>query len=114
MSLHTNVTVKLTRQGWHSWPDATAPRLYLKALHRHMFHIAVTVAVRHDNRDIEFHDLAEIVAAWWGDENDQADRGSCEHIATELHLYLTALLADRNLLVAVGEDGEAYATVTAY
>lgn len=99
------------RQGWHSWPTATGVREYLKDLHRHEFHIGATVAVRHDNRDVEFHDLMQIIRAWWGNENDQTDRGSCEHIAAELHEYLRRILPDRTIAVTVGEDGEAYATV---
>ncbi len=110
--MRRDISVRVALQGWHRWPDAAPPRDYLASLHRHMFHLTATVQVFHDDRDVEFHDLREVLTRWWGDEHAQHDRGSCEAIAVELHHFLTAYLgAQRGIVVSVGEDGEAWATV---
>lgn len=113
MSVQRSITVALELQGWHSWPDATPKRNYLAALHRHLFNVEVTVEVFHNDRDVEFHDLRDVVTKWWGDQHSQEDRGSCEGIASQLHDFFAAYLSDgRRITVSVGEDGEAWATVS--
>lgn len=84
-----------------------------------MFHIAVTVAVLHDDRDVEFHDLAEAVqlsACLLGVpvEGGGLDFGSqsCERLA----MRLLSMLRDSGfavLEVCWSEDGEFDAVVAA-
>lgn len=110
--MRCDIGVEVRLQGWHSWPDAHDQRAYLASLHRHMFHVRADVQVFHDDREVEFHDLRDVIATWWGDEASQTDRGSCEHIARDLHDFLAAYVGtDRYITVSVGEDGEAWATV---
>lgn len=112
--MRCDITVKLELAGWHSWPSAPAHRAYLASLHRHLFHVTATVRVFHDDRDVEFHDLSDEVAAWWGDATSRWDRGSCEQMARSLHVLLTDRYGtEREVVVSVGEDGEAWATVQA-
>jgi hypothetical protein len=40
--------------GFHNWPLAPEACSYLRAIHRHVFHVRVEAAVSHGNRDIEF------------------------------------------------------------
>lgn len=108
--MRRDITVCVSLQGWHSWPDAPGRRSYLRSLHRHMFEVVATVPVFHDDREVEFHDLRDAITAWWGSQESQENRGSCEQIADELREHLTRLLL-RDVVVSVGEDGEAWATV---
>lgn len=105
-----SVTVRVIKTGWHSWPTATKPRRYLADLHRHRFHVEVEVPIDHYDREVEFHDLMDLVHAWWGPENNQEDRGACEAMAAGLARFIDVKLSRTPTRVAVGEDGEAWAT----
>lgn len=107
MPCSVSAMVKLV--GWHSWPAADGMRGYLADLHRHTFWVAVEVAVSHHDREVEFHDLADDIAAWWGPQTIQQDRGSCERMACELAAYLVEL-GHEPILTRVGEDGDFWAT----
>lgn len=45
----------------HNWPGATGKRSYLAWPHMHDFSISVRADVSHDDRDIEFHDLRDML-----------------------------------------------------
>jgi len=47
--------------GFHAWPDAPADVEHLRARHRHLFTLRVECAVRHSERDVEFHRLQRAV-----------------------------------------------------
>ena len=67
------ITAHLHVPGLHYWPGAHDARDYLRSPHRHLFGIAATLEVRHDERDVEWHDLAETMTAH---VRDMADRKS--------------------------------------
>lgn len=97
--------------GWHHWPDAPPHRSYLRAPHRHLFRVRAEVVVNHDDRDVEFHDLQDVVREWWEQYGD-GDVGprSCETLAR----LLAAALVARGFAPAtidVSEDQENGATV---
>ncbi|WP_371500335.1 hypothetical protein OG871_27660 [Kitasatospora sp. NBC_00374] len=96
--------------GFHHWPAAPEHRAYLRARHRHLFHIRAAVHVVHDDRDTEFHDLADHIRAWWGPGDRECGPASCETLARALAEHLTAM-GLRLDEVAVSEDGEAGAVV---
>lgn len=105
----TRIFVRVRAPGWHNWPDAPPQRAYLSYRHRHMFHYEVSMVVEHNERDVEFHDLMDevqrLLLTEWGN-------WSCEKIATRLRSQLAALYGDeRDIVVAVSEDGEAGAVV---
>lgn len=108
------VWAKVLLPGFHRWPDAPPNRTYLAAKHRHLFHVTATVEVGHSNREVEFHDLHDIIRTWWGGTDlGIRDWGtaSCEVMAREL---LDHLSDDHDLTpvrVEVSEDGEAGAIV---
>jgi hypothetical protein len=90
--------------GYHQWPDAPVERAYLRNRHRHLFHVKVTVSVAHDNRDVEFHDLLDSVAA--ACDFLEQPLGSCEMIAAALAKNVQAAWPGRRVSVEVSEDGE--------
>lgn len=96
--------------GIHCWPGARGRRAYLGRRHRHMFHIGVRVSVKHSDRDVEFHDLQDLVRIWWGAGTRELGDLSCEQIAAEIG----ASLIQQGLAVVsvdVSEDAESGATV---
>lgn len=53
--IKTEVYCTLQVEGVHNWPECPFEEvIYLRDLHRHMFHIKAYAAVNHDDRDIEF------------------------------------------------------------
>ncbi|MFB7126220.1 hypothetical protein DR950_33745 [Kitasatospora xanthocidica] len=104
------VWAKVELPGFHYWPAAPDHRSYLRARHRHLFHITVGVAVAHDDRDTEFHDLGDLIRGWWGPGARECGPASCETLARTLadHVRSAGL---RATMVAVSEDGEAGAVV---
>jgi len=96
--------------GWHRWPDAPPHRDYLSVRHRHLFHVRVEVQVRHDDRDVEFHDLADAVRDWWPADGEFGS-ASCERIGAQLGEHLLRELLLVACVVDVSEDGESGARV---
>lgn len=110
----TTITVHGSVQGLHQWVDAPDRRAYLRDLHRHTFMFEVTANVGHHDRDIEFHDLAELSAHLlhgFGDEYHPESTlvtfggESCEALAARLARELQREGVDV-AEVGVGEDGE--------
>lgn len=111
MGVATTVWTSLALPGFHRWPEAAGThRGYLAERHRHLFHIRVHVGVRHDDRDVEFHDLQDLVRLWWGDGAREWDTTSCEGIARQLWTYLEECRLAPTV-VGVSEDGESGATL---
>lgn len=106
--------------GFHFWPDAPPHRHYLAQEHRHLFRVEVAVEVRHDDRDLEFHDLLDVVREWWAEHAADSTgavawgSASCERIAGWLaaHLRERGLLDRRAWRVTVAEDDESGATIS--
>jgi len=103
----TIIWVKFTTPGFHRWPDAPRHRAYLWETHRHLFHVKVTTSVKHDDREIEFHDLLDASKMLFSTGDGT---WSCERMASTLS---TALSKDfgRSFRVDVSEDGECGAAV---
>ena len=109
MSSPAIITVRFTRQGFHRWPSAPQHRAYLAQRHRHLFHVECSMAVAHDDRDVEFHDMLDFCrGAFVGGEMGD---WSCELMARTLAKEI-ARRYGRAATVAVFEDGEVGATVT--
>lgn len=108
------IVARFTTAGLHAWPGAPDRRAYLRPLHRHLFHVTVEVEVRHAEREVEFHDLAEHTAGLFADlgkpyhpESTLVNFGhqSCEHLASRLAALLTSE-GYGVVRVIVSEDGE--------
>ena len=93
---------------FHRWPDAPENVDYLRNTHRHVFKVAVTAEVQHDNRDIEFITLKEMVQDYVDRQFAGKDLGrmSCEDIAHDILDHFSML--DK---VSIAEDGENGATL---
>ena len=94
----------------HHWPNATKGRSYLAHPHMHTFNFEAHAVVSHDDRDIEFHDLRDLLdnAVWFilgGTDSaldGVADFGSrsCETIGK----ILLELLPSAVFMIEVRED----------
>lgn len=117
--MKTVITARLKVPGLHCWPGAHESRKYLRDPHRHLFHIEVTMPVNHDERDTEWHDLAEItqsvVDGMAGSIHDGLhDFGarSCETLARQLYNQLEAEHGLDIQSIEWGEDGEFSALIS--
>ena len=113
----TSVVIATTRVvGFHCWPEAPEQVAYLRAIHRHEFHIRVEVVTTVD-RQVEFQLLRQVVeweveARWpHGATGVYFGTLSCEGIARMLLLGMAAAHPIR--AVEVWEDGENGARVEA-
>lgn len=106
------VWTKAALPGFHCWPNAHEARDYLRARHRHLFEITVWTVAHHDERDTEFHDLQDLIRAWWGPGARELGAASCETIARDLNDWLKATHRIRAYRIDVSEDGESGATFT--
>ena len=113
--LDKKVKVGVTVAGVHNWPEAPEHRGYLAHPHRHEFRIFAIYAVRHADRDVEFHDaqdsLRTTVMSCFLSHEGLVDFGSCscESIAAKL---LGQLSARGAVQVEVAEDADCAATVS--
>jgi hypothetical protein len=97
-------------EGFHYWPDAPDELMYLRDVHRHMFHVSVNVAVKHNNREIEIITLRRTAIKAFENLGRARDgyfygSASCEMLAEGLG----NLLISNGIpvtVVTVSEDGE--------
>lgn len=99
------VFCKTQFEGFHYWDDAPDSEKYLCSIHRHMFHVKVSVQVFHEDREIEFISLKHRIESFFSTFNKQ-DVGSCEAIATILKVYVSEVFPKRFVEVEVSEDNE--------
>jgi hypothetical protein len=102
--------------GFHHWPDAPPPVEFLRARHRHLFHIMVMATVGHDERAVEFiylsHLILQALRSLYVAPADPELAGafefgarSCETIAIDLANQL-ALCGVSVRAIEVNEDDE--------
>lgn len=106
----TKIFVKYTFEGFHRWPGATGFRSYLADRHRHIFHVAASIEVFDDDREIEFHDFLRYCRAQT--PGGELGSRSCEMIARDLLGNINARYPGRQAFVKVSEDGEVGAYVS--
>jgi hypothetical protein len=117
--MQTTVFATFRVSGMHYWPGALAPYEYLGNLHRHVFHVKVTVFVDRD-RQVEFIELGmraedEFKSIGGGEntvtlEHIHFGGRSCEMLAKELWERLLRC-GYRVKQIEVSEDGENGAVV---
>jgi len=98
---------------YHNWPSAPDEVLFLREVHRHIFHVTATLPVTHDDRQLEFfmvqRDMNNFVDRHYA---DKILRGkSCEMMAAEILSFLLMKYDLKEGAVMVEEDGENGATV---
>lgn len=109
--------VRFLQEGFHCWPDAPDGLAYLRARHRHLFHIEVRIRAPIDGkRSVEFHSLIEHCrtvlrdcSTRRGPHYDFGDM-SCEQIADTMAQRISRVYGEV-VGVSVCEDGEAGALV---
>lgn len=103
----TVVWINTTFVGFHRYKDAPKEVEFLRAWHRHVFHVRVGVSVEGLNREVEFFNLKGRVNEFLQRNYEgQSFEKSCEMIAHHLSTFFSACE------VTVSEDGENGATVT--
>ena len=112
MDRHIYIQTQFT--GYHRWDDAPECVAFLRNLHRHIFHVKVTVPVRHNNRAIEFFMMKQLVNDFISreivfqmplDGNMDSCEMMAEKIATYIHQYYK-FKWNEIVTVEVSEDNE--------
>jgi len=116
------IWVTFRKEGIHMYPAAaTDPKLatgdeydvsFLGTPHRHIFHFKVSIEVFQDDRDIEFIQFKRWLEKCYNDGILELNHKSCEMIARELNMTITARYPGRKTIIDVSEDGENGATLT--
>ena len=106
-----NIWVKFSKEGIHKYPAAlTDPDLaevsFLGYPHRHIFHFKVSIAVHHNDRDIEFILFKRWLESLYSNGILQLDYKSCEMISDELAAKINIKYPRRDIFIKVSEDGE--------
>lgn len=80
------IQVNLQVEGLHKWEDCNLEDvIYLRNLHRHIFHIKVIKQVTHNNRDIEIILFKKGIISYIKDKyNGNFGNMSCEDIAENI------------------------------
>lgn len=100
------IFVTFQKEGIHRYPDAPEGVEFLRNPHRHIFHFRVSIAVYHNDRDIEFILFKRELEALYSEATLQVDYKSCEMLAEDLIDYISKKYPDRKISVEVSEDGE--------
>ena len=111
-----NIYVTFQKEGIHKYPAAaTDPALatggwddvsFLGVPHRHIFHFRVSIAVTHNDRDIEFIQFKRWLEKCYSDGTLELNHKSCEMIARDLNATIKARYPGRETWIDVSEDGE--------
>jgi 6-pyruvoyl-tetrahydropterin synthase len=110
-SPQVSIFINTTFEGLHFWPNAPDSVEYLRYPHRHVFHVNVEIAVKHDERDVEFITFKDEVNKWLyrnldcRGPNVSVVTYSCESMARLLWEHLAAQRYSV-ISITVSEDGE--------
>jgi len=99
--IKTYVEVRVPFRAYHQWKQAPEKRKYLSHPHPHNFEVRVEIEVFHEDREVEFHDLQDLIYSL---VKDFKTINSCEHLATHLLTRLQIKFPGRDIQVEVWED----------
>ncbi len=115
------IYVTFQREGIHRYPGAdTDPALatgdeydvsFLAHPHRHIFHFNISIEVFHNDREIEFIQFKRWLENSFKTGVLELDYKSCEMICDDLYNYIANRYPNRDIKIAVSEDGENGATI---
>lgn len=105
------IYVTFQKKGLHRYPAASQdPKLrdvsYLGNEHRHLFKFKVSIAVEHDDRELEFHQFLNWLESLYEQGILELDFKSCEMIADDLYEHIQYVYPKRKVIIEVSEDGE--------
>lgn len=102
--------VTLQFEGIHCWPQAPDEVLFLKNMHRHMFHVKVEIQQNHHDRDVEYiiakRKLSQCCELLQEQFRKDSEAMSCEGVAETLKGMTETMYPNRKVRVSVSEDGE--------
>lgn len=105
--MRTFIYVKTQFAGLHCWKDAPDDIAFLRSLHRHTFHVKVTVEVTHNDRQVEYFQLKRILDGFIGMcYHEKEFEYSCEQIAESIMRFLRNERKFSVTSVDVNEDGD--------
>lgn len=104
MQIQSDIVIRFQQEGFHQWHEATGERSYLAHRHRHLFHVEVSLEVRHDDREVELHDLRDFCISRF--PGGEMGGKSCEQMAEELGHLIRQQYPDRQVSVGFFEDGD--------
>ena len=107
--MHINIIVTTQFEAIHCWPQCPFNDVaFLRAPHRHIFHVTMKWKVMHTNRDVEFIRMKREVDVFIKNTFKGKDLGlmSCEDIAVKLQ---SEFLCN---YVSIFEDNENGAEIT--
>lgn len=115
----TFAVVTFRIQGVHNYPDIKEGHTYLKYPHRHEFHFKVSVQQFHNNRDLEYLELKNILMDKIKESYPKVSgvdcvvdfgSSSCEDICFKvletLNQHFSEASPQRSMRIEVYEDGE--------
>ena len=110
------IWVTFQKEAIHCYPAAaTDPSLatgdeydvsFLANPHRHIFHFKVYIAVKHDDREIEFIQFKRWLENLYSAGTLNLNHKSCEMIANSLYDQIKVRYPNRETWIDVSEDGE--------
>jgi hypothetical protein len=115
MIFNRSVKVRLTFEGLHCWPESPASVDFLRAPHRHIFHVTLELPVEHHDREVEFILLKRMLDGHLRSWPTDLGRKSCEEMAEDIIRWTESHFPNRRFYrCEVSEDGENGAMVEAY
>lgn len=110
------IYVTFQKEGIHMFPAAlTEDKLsdvsFLGYPHRHIFHFKVSIAVEHNDRDVEFIQFKRFLENLYNQDVLNLHYKSCEMIADDLYEQIATTYPDREIHIEVSEDQENGAVV---
>lgn len=115
MNFERWIIVRFDFIGFHFWAAAPDDIAYLRLNHRHKFMVELEVSVKHDDREVEFHQLLRVAKNYLGSDKDkdvELGMKSCEMLAEEFIVVASQTYGDeRRYRCTIWEDGEVGARV---
>ena len=116
------IWVTFQKEGIHKYPAAaTEPALatggwddvsFLGVPHRHIFHFKVSIAVTHNDRDIEFIQFKRWLERLYSENTLELNFKSCDMIAEDLYAVINQRYPNRAITIEISDDGENGATIS--
>lgn len=112
--MRKSIIVTNNFRGYHRYPDAPDDVAFLRNTHRHVFNVKTTIEVFHNERELEFFELQNLIECFVRYEYALTDSKyvsgiyiqSCETLAEAILDYLHELYSGRRVRVEVWEDNE--------
>lgn len=107
METSKNIWVTHSFIGYHRWKDAPDEVSFLRDMHRHRFHIRLSISVNTNDRELEFFIIQRQLKKFCDRIYEgKKDIGSCEMIGENILGHFLDFYPERLIEVDVSEDWE--------